>query len=1159
MINTRLTSNLLLTGSLVIFALILSESNLKAQNSVGIGTPTPNSNAVLDLVSPNGNQGLLVPRITTTQRQGMAPSLGNGETGLVVFDTDLKQFYHWVDTTWVVGLGAFSDIAGGDLQGNYPNPTLRSDVVNSATILDGSIATVDLEDISVTVGKVDAEGNSNAILGTDASGVPRWEPKSDFLGNGLLDGTILIGDAANIAQPRNVTGDISMTNDGTTTISDNVINSAKILDDAITASDIGTDAIGSDELATGAAGSDEIADGSIQSVDIATGAITTSNIADGTVETADIASGGNDKVMITTAAGTVFWENITLFETSTLSEGSIFVGDVSNTAAALIAKGSGRILIGDGTSVQSLSVNGDINLSATGNAQINSGVVGSTEVTDNSLSRDDLAPNAVESSELADNAVDNGAIQDNAVSTAKIEDSAINNQKIASDAVTSAKITDGTIATVDLADDAVGTAKIDGEGSSNAVMTTTAAGNPQWESRSNFGTSNLPNANIFIGDTGGTSQPRPVSGDITLSNAGIVQINNDVIGTNEVTDNSITLDDIGPNAVESSELADNAVDTGAIQTNAVTTGKISDNAVTNGKISDNAVTTAKIDGSGNNDAILTTDGAGNPQWEAKSGLDIDPTNEIQDLSLAGNTLGLTGDPTTVDLAGYLDNTDSQDLTLAGNTLGLTGDATTVDLSGYLDNTDSQDLTEVLSQGNDAGGSAITNVADPTSAQDVATKNYVDALDAADNDGDPSNEIQDLSLAGNILALTSDPSTVDLSGYMDNTDSQDLTLAGNTLGLTGDATTVDLSGYLDNTDSQNLSNVLGQGNDAGAVKIVNVADPTNPQDVATMTYVDNITITGANMGSNSVSSNNIVNGSITSADIGAGEVSNPDIEDGAVNSIKIEDLSILNVDISNIANIAASKLQSTVMVEGENVSLLTNDAGYLSAVTSADITNGTIANIDINGSAAIDGSKINPDFGNQNIQTTGTLNSGAATVSSITVTNLGGANDTYTGDGAVNSFTISPGGAFSSSDIRLKTNIHEIPRALDKINLIEGKSYSFKSDQEQQLHFGVIAQDLQRLFPNLVRENEDGYLSVNYLELIPVLIEALKEQQQIIQELAQALKQGKELNNELKVGLNKQQKLVRTQQFILTQLQMDRAAMEKDIKEIKQSLGLEAKK
>jgi hypothetical protein len=533
--NGHISSRLLVT-SLVIFILILGKSGLKAQNTVGIGTPSPNANAVLDLVSPGGNQGILVPRISTSQRQSMAFALGTAENGLVVFDTEVKQFFHWVDNTWVVGLGAFSDVAGGDLQGNYPNPTLRADAVNSAVIADGSIATNDLGDATVTAGKINAEGSANAILGTDAGGVPRWEPKSDFLSNGLDDGNIMIGDASNIAQPQVVSGDISLASDGSAAIADNAITTNKILDNTITASDINSDAVGSEELASGSVGSDEIVDGavsnadmadnavgsnniiddaisgvdiatdaiaaeeissgavasdeildgSIQSVDIAIGAINSSNIADGTVATDDIESGGNNKVLVTTAAGTVFWENITLFETSTLAEGSIFVGDVSNTAAALNAKGMGRILIGDGTSVQSLNINGDISLSATGDAQINPGVIGSPEVTDNSLTLDDIAPNAVAASELADNAVDTGALQDGAVTNVKIQDNAINSQKIETGAVTSNEISDGSIVAADLANDAVGTAKIDAEGNTNAVLTTTPGGDPQWENRAIF-------------------------------------------------------------------------------------------------------------------------------------------------------------------------------------------------------------------------------------------------------------------------------------------------------------------------------------------------------------------------------------------------------------------------------------------------------------------------------------------------------------------------------------------------------------------------------------------------------------------------------------------------------------------------------------------------
>lgn len=72
------------------------------------------------------------------------------------------------------------------------------------------------------------------------------------------------------------------------------------------------------------------------------------------------------------------------------------------------------------------------------------------------------------------------------------------------------------------------------------------------------------------------------------------------------------------------------------------------------------------------------------------------------------------------------------------------------------------------------------------------------------DGSVTNEIQDLSLASNILSLTGDATTVNLTPYLDNTDNQDLSLSSNILSLTNDGTTVNLTPYLDNTDAQTLS-------------------------------------------------------------------------------------------------------------------------------------------------------------------------------------------------------------------------------------------------------------------------------------------------------------------------------------------------------------------
>ena len=50
--------------------------------------------------------------------------------------------------------------------------------------------------------------------------------------------------------------------------------------------------------------------------------------------------------------------------------------------------------------------------------------------------------------------------------------------------------------------------------------------------------------------------------------------------------------------------------------------------------------------------------------------------------------------------------------------------------------------------------------------------------------------------------------------------------------------------------------------------------------------------------------------------------------------------------------------------------------------------------------------------------------------------------------------------------------------------------------------GVIAQEVEKIFPELVSTNANGYKSVNYIGLIPVMIESIKDQQQQINELTQ---------------------------------------------------------
>jgi hypothetical protein len=87
---------------------------------------------------------------------------------------------------------------------------------------------------------------------------------------------------------------------------------------------------------------------------------------------------------------------------------------------------------------------------------------------------------------------------------------------------------------------------------------------------------------------------------------------------------------------------------------------------------------------------------------------------------------------------------------------------------------------------------------------------------------------------------------------------------------------------------------------------------------------------------------------------------------------------------------------------------------------------------------------------------------------------------------------------SSSDLNLKKNIHQIDNPLNKITQINGVSFEWKSDERKAL--GVIAQEVESIFPELISSSQDGYLSLNYNGLIAVLIESVKELKQEIEEL-----------------------------------------------------------
>jgi len=88
------------------------------------------------------------------------------------------------------------------------------------------------------------------------------------------------------------------------------------------------------------------------------------------------------------------------------------------------------------------------------------------------------------------------------------------------------------------------------------------------------------------------------------------------------------------------------------------------------------------------------------------------------------------------------------------------------------------------------------------------------------------------------------------------------------------------------------------------------------------------------------------------------------------------------------------------------------------------------------------------------------------------------------------------GNVTTSDGRLKKDIKPLTHALDAILLLEGKTYSWKEDTTfaNKQDIGLVAQDVEKVFPELVMENGQGYKGIAYSKLTAVLIEAMKEQQ-----------------------------------------------------------------
>jgi hypothetical protein len=410
-------------------------------------------------------------------------------------------------------------------------------------------------------------------------------------------------------------------------------------------------------------------------------------------------------------------------------------------------------------------------------------------------------------------------LQSNSVTTAKITDANVTTAKIADSAITTAKIADGTIATGDIADSAITTAKI-----ANANVTT---------------------AKI---EESAVTNSRIAADAVTAD-----KIAADAVGTSEIASLAVTTAKIADSAITSAKIADGTIVAGDIADGAITSAKILDATIATGDLADGAVTSAKIA-----DATIVNADVSATAAIAKTKLDLGGT--ITSADLVDGTIVNADINASAAIA--LSKLATDPLARANHT----GTQTASTISDF----DTQVRTNRLDQmaaptaAVALNAQKITGLADPTSAQDAVTLNYITTQKGAVNglaelDGNglvPTHHLPALAITttqvvnsqANMLALTAQIGDVAVRTDVNKSfilTATPATTLGNwqelltptdaVLSVDGSTGAVSLSGtYLNRTSGQLLGAL-----DANNFKITGLGTPTNNADAATKIYVDTI--------------------------------------------------------------------------------------------------------------------------------------------------------------------------------------------------------------------------------------------------------------------------------------------------------------------------------
>ncbi len=185
-----------ITLTVMLFSIMLS-----AQNNVGIGTATPNPQAILEVESTE--KGILISRLTTTARTALGAALTGIEDGMLVYDKDLTNFFFWdgPNLQWVqVGTGT------GDNWGSQAVQTTGTNISGDGTPANPLIVTESDADPNNEI-ELPTGGGNGQVLTTDGNGNYSWandNPGTDNQGLSLSGNTLSISNGNSVTLVDNV-------------------------------------------------------------------------------------------------------------------------------------------------------------------------------------------------------------------------------------------------------------------------------------------------------------------------------------------------------------------------------------------------------------------------------------------------------------------------------------------------------------------------------------------------------------------------------------------------------------------------------------------------------------------------------------------------------------------------------------------------------------------------------------------------------------------------------------------------------------------------------------------------------------------------------------------------------------------------------------------